>query len=93
MLDALINAEVEVTDVEIEDGVMSVYTVPTDFGKAQKGIEDLIPDVKFDVCEITLLPQEYVTLDSDEDKELWERLINMLNECEDVQQIYHNVQN
>ncbi|SJZ84534.1 YebC/PmpR family DNA-binding transcriptional regulator [Anaerorhabdus furcosa] len=93
MLDALISADVEVTDLEIEEGVMSVYTIPTDFGKAQKAIEDLIPDVKFDVCEITLLPQEYVQLTSDEDKELWERLNNMLNECEDVQSIYHNVQN
>lgn len=92
MLDALIGAEVDVTDLEIEDGIMSVYTAPTDFGKAQKAIEDLLPEVKFDVCEITLLPQEYVTLDSAEDKELWERLCTMLNAVDDVQQIYHNVQ-
>ncbi|MFV0550650.1 MAG: YebC/PmpR family DNA-binding transcriptional regulator [Anaerorhabdus sp.] len=93
MLDALISAEVDVVDLEIEDGIMSVYTAPTDFGKAQKAIEDLIPEVKFDVCEITLLPQEYVQLDSAEDKELWDRLVNLLNDVEDVQQIYHNVQN
>ncbi len=93
MLDALITAEVDVVDLEIEEGIMSVYTAPTDFGKAQKAIEDLIPEVKFDVCEITLLPQEYVQLDSAEDKELWDRLVNLLNDVEDVQQIYHNVQN
>lgn len=92
MLDALISADVEVTDLDIEDGIMSVYVIPTDFGKAQKAIEDMIPEVKFDVCEITLLPQEYVKISSAEDKELWDRLLNMLNDVEDVQQIYHNVE-
>ncbi|MFI3284789.1 MAG: YebC/PmpR family DNA-binding transcriptional regulator [Erysipelotrichaceae bacterium] len=92
MLDTLIMADVNVTDVEIEDGEMSVYVEPTDFHKAQVAIEELIEGVNFDVCEITLLPNEYVTIDTDEEKELWERLLRLLNEVEDVQQVYHNVQ-
>jgi transcriptional/translational regulatory protein YebC/TACO1 len=31
------------------------------------------------------------TLDSEEDKEKFERLISMLNELDDVQEIYHNI--
>lgn len=93
MLDALIMAEVNVTDLEVEDGVMTVYTESTDFHKAQTAITELVgEDVKFDVCEITMLPDEYVTIDDPEDKELWDRLITLLNDVEDVQKIYHNVE-
>lgn len=92
MLDILINADVNVNDLDIEEGVMSVYVDPTDFHKTQVAIENHIPNVHFEVCEITMLPNEYVTIDSAEDKELWERLLRLLNEVDDVQQVYHNVQ-
>lgn len=92
MLEALILAEVDVVDLEVEDGIMSVQVAISDFHKAQMAIEELIPDVKFDVCEITMLPNEYTTLTESEDIELFNRLINLLNEVDDVQQVYHNVQ-
>ena len=91
MLDTLINADVNVKDIETEDGVMTVYTEPTDFHKAQEAIETLIPDCKFDVSEIQMIPNETVTLTNPEDKEMWNRLMTLLNECEDVQKIYTNV--
>lgn len=92
MLEALITAEVDVIDLEVEDGNMTVQVAPGDFHKAQGAIEELIPDVKFDVCEITMLPNEYTKLIEDEDIELFKRLINLLNEVDDVQQVYHNVE-
>ncbi|MCI5774271.1 MAG: YebC/PmpR family DNA-binding transcriptional regulator [Erysipelotrichaceae bacterium] len=91
MLDALIMAEVEVIDIEVEEDTMTITTSFADFAKAQDAINELIPDVQFDVCEVTMLPQEYVSIDNPEDQELWDRLINLLNECEDVNKIYHNV--
>ncbi|MFR3846241.1 YebC/PmpR family DNA-binding transcriptional regulator, partial [Faecalibacillus intestinalis] len=36
-------------------------------------------------------PQEYVSLEG-EDMELFERLMNLLNACDDVDKIYHNFQ-
>ncbi len=38
------------------------------------------------------MPQEYVTLEG-EDLELFNRLLRLLNDCDDVDTIYHNVQN
>ncbi len=90
MLDALINADVEVTEIEVENAVMSVYVIPTDFAKAQNAIEELLGEVEFEVCEITTFAQEMVEL-SPEDKEQFERLLAMLNDVEDVQKVYHNV--
>ena len=91
MLDSLVMAEVDVIDMEVEDDTMTITTSFADFAKAQDAINELIPDVHFEVCEVTMLPQEYVTIDNPEDKELWDRLLNLLNECEDVNKIYHNV--
>ena len=91
MLDAMMEADVDVQDMTVEDGVMTVKTAFQDFGKAQDAIETLIPGVEFEICEVTMLPNEYVTLDSEEEKEQFQRLMNMLNECDDVNKIYTNV--
>ncbi len=93
MLDALIMAEVDVKDLEIEDGIMTVTTEVFDFNKAQIAITDIIgEEAEFDVCEITMLPDEYVKVEGAEDIELWERLLTLLDGVEDVQKIYHNVE-
>ena len=91
MLDNLIMAEVEVTDLEVEDGMMTVYTAPNDFFKAQTAITEMLGEIEFDVCELTMLPDEYVTVDNPDDRVLWDRLLMLLNEVDDVQKIYHNV--
>ena len=48
--------------------------------------------IEFDIDEIQTLPQDTVEL-AGEDMELFERLMNNLNNCDDVDQIYHNVAN
>ena len=47
---------------------------------------------RIDIDEIQTLPQDTVEL-AGEDMELFERLMNNLNDCDDVDQIYHNVAN
>ena len=91
MLEAMMEAEVDVQDISVEDGEMTVKTTFQDFGKAQDAIEKVIPGVEFDVCEATLLPTEFVTLDTQEDKEAFDNLLSMLNDCDDVNKIYTNV--
>ena len=92
MLDTLVNAEVDVNDLEVEDGVMTVYVAPSDLHKAQDAIETLIPNCEFSVCAIKMLPQEYVKLTDEHDKEMWNRLLSLLDEVEDVQEVFHNVE-
>lgn len=92
MMDALIMAEVELKDIEVEDGQMTITVDPTDLNKAKDAVESIIPEVTFDILEDTMLANEYVTLEG-EDLKLFQRLISMLNEVDDVQQVYHNVQN
>ncbi len=91
MLEALIENDVEVIDIEVDDDLMSIYAAPSDFAKAQKAIEDLLGEVKYDQCEIALYAQETTTLSDPDDLELWNRLLSLLDDVEDVQQVYHNV--
>ena len=90
MLEQLVNHDINVTDIEIEDNMMTVYVEPTDFHKGQVAIEELISDVNFDVCEIALIPNEYETLKG-EDATSFQRLLSLLDDVDDVQQVYHNV--
>ena len=92
MLDALANAEVDVQDIAVaDDGEMTVKVPKTDFAKAQDAIEKMIPGVEFDTCEITMLPAEWTSLSTDEDKEGLKKLLDMLDECDDVNSVYTNV--
>ncbi len=91
MLDALIENDCDVQELEVEEGTMSIYVNPVDLYKAKTAVESILPDVNFEVMENTMLPHDYVTLESDEDKEMWQRLSSMLDELDDVQNVYHNI--
>lgn len=90
MLEAMLEAEVDVTDMSVEDGEMTLQTAFADFGKAQEAIEKLIPNVEFDRCETTMMPNEFVELTETEDIEAYHKLMDMLNDVEDVNKVYTN---
>ena len=93
VLDALVMAEVDAQDiVSEEDGTIKIIGEPTDLYKIKTAIEEAKPDVEFDVDEITTTPQDYVELEGD-DMMLFERLMDLLDDCDDVDQIFHNVSN
>lgn len=92
MLDALMEAEVDVQDLSVdEDGMMTVKTSFTDFGKGQEAIEKIVSGVEFETCEATLLPDEYVTLTAQEDIDAYHKLMDMLDDADDVNKVYTNV--
>jgi len=91
MLDALISADVDVKDLELEDENMTVYVNPVDLYKAKEAIEELILNIQFDVLEISMLPQSYVELSDEEEIQQYDRFMSMIDQVDDVQQVYHNV--
>jgi len=90
MLDSLIENDCDVQELEVEEGTMSVYVNPADLYKAKAAVESILPEVTFDVLENTMLPHDYVSLEG-EDVEMWARLSGMLDEIDDVQNVYHNI--
>lgn len=91
ILEALLMNEVDIQNIETEEDMVTVYGEPTDFYAIKEAIES-IPEkeINFEIEETTRLANEYVDLES-EDLELFQRLLDMLNVIEDVQDVYHNV--
>jgi len=86
-LDALMEADVDVTDIENEDGMISVFAPSTEYFKAKQALEPL--GVDFEVDEIQYLAQNLSPLAGD-DVEQFEQLLSLLNDNDDVQNIYHS---
>ncbi|HIH0899651.1 TPA: YebC/PmpR family DNA-binding transcriptional regulator [Vibrio cholerae] len=89
ILEALMMADAEVTDIEHEDGVITVFAPNTEFFKVKTALNEAFPDLTLDVEEITFVPQNR-TVVSDEDAEKFQKFLDMLDDCDDVQQVYHN---
>ncbi|HWL11312.1 MAG TPA: YebC/PmpR family DNA-binding transcriptional regulator [Planctomicrobium sp.] len=89
VLEALLNAGVDVTDVESSDGTITVYAPPTELYKASNALRESFPNVELETQEITLFPQNRKEISLD-DKPLFEKFMTMLGDCEDTQEVYHN---
>ena len=90
VLEALMMADVDVTDVEVEDGKVSVFAPHTEYFKAKTALTEAFDGITFEVDEITWVPQTHVEIDDEETIEAFEKLINMLEDVDDVQNVYHN---
>jgi len=91
VLEALLEADVDVSDVESEDGMITVLVPPPEYNKAKTALTALLGDIEFEADEITFIPQTSCPL-SGEDAAQFEKFLGMLNECDDVQDVYHNAE-
>ncbi|MFJ8263624.1 YebC/PmpR family DNA-binding transcriptional regulator [Rummeliibacillus sp. NPDC094406] len=90
VLELLIEADVDVRDVFEEGESTIIYAEPDQFNAVQEALK--AQDItEYGVAELTMLPQTEVQLDG-EDLDKFERLIDLLEELEDVQHVYHNVE-
>jgi YebC/PmpR family DNA-binding regulatory protein len=88
-IEILLEADVDVRDVVEEEESVIVYADPDQFHAVQEAFKNA-GITEFTVAELTMLPQTYVTLPEDA-KAQFEKLIDALEDLEDVQQVYHNV--
>lgn len=90
VMELLLEADVDVRDIMEEDETVIVYAEPDQFHAVQEAFKNA-GITEFTVAEQTMLAQNYVTLEG-EAKAQFEKLIDALEELEDVQQVYHNVE-
>jgi len=90
VLEAMFAADVAIEEVESKDGYIVIFAPPAEFYKAKTAVLEAFPDVDLETQEITFLPQTSKTL-SAEDQAQFEKFLDMLNDCDDVQDVYHNV--
>lgn len=90
-LEALLEEDVDVTDIENEEGQLTVFVPHTEYNKAKQAIITAFGEVEFDVDEIQFVPKGTTPISGD-DIAVMEKLIDMLNDVDDVQNVYHNAE-
>ena len=71
-----------------DDGSFEIYTAWEDLGSVRDAIE--AAGFKIDNAEVTMIPDNYVTLTDPEDIKNLNRTLDLLDEDDDVQAVYHN---
>ncbi len=74
-------------DVGEDDGVWEVITAPADFETVREALD--AASIKYSDEEVTMLPQTTTALQGKEAEQMI-RLMDLLDDCEDVQKVYTN---
>ncbi|MCI8537576.1 MAG: YebC/PmpR family DNA-binding transcriptional regulator [Oscillospiraceae bacterium] len=85
MMDAL---EAGASDFSSEGEIFEVYTEPDACGAVAEALE--AKGYTFESAQVEMVPQNYIKLESEEDIKNMEKLIDMLDDDDDVQNVWHN---
>ena len=80
--------DMDVLDIEIDDDI-TIYTEADKFLEVKDGLDKLGYD-KYIVSEVTFVPDNYIELDEEATEKVMS-LIEALEDIDDVQAVYHNL--
>ena len=75
-------------DVDDEEGEITIYGSPTSFGEIQKHLEE--NDFEITAAEFTYIPNDLKDV-SEEERETIDKMVEKLEDFEDVQNVYTNM--
>ncbi|WP_297283446.1 YebC/PmpR family DNA-binding transcriptional regulator [uncultured Agathobaculum sp.] len=78
-------------DFQADDDTFEIYTTPEDFSAVREALETL--GYSFVEAEVELVPQNYITLEKEEDMAQMRKLLDNLEDNDDVQAVWHNWEN
>jgi YebC/PmpR family DNA-binding regulatory protein len=90
VLEAMLDADININEIECKDNQLTIFAPPDEFYKAKTALLQAFPGTELDVQEITFLAQTSKELNP-EDLAMFQKFIGMLNDCDDVQDVFHNV--
>ena len=88
MMDAL---DAGAADFQPEEGCFTIYTDPADFNAVAKALEE--KGYKFESAQIEMVPQNYQKLENPEDISNMEKMLDIFEDDDDVQNVWHNWDN
>ncbi len=89
ILEALLTADVDVSDIENETGKITIFTPQADYFKAKQALIDSFGEIDFEVDEIQFVPRSGTTISGD-DVVMFEKFLDLLNDLDDVQNVFHD---
>lgn len=87
----LLDAGVDVSNYEIDEDYITLYADASAYSEVRIALKDAMPELEFEEDGVKWLPLAASELTDDKEIEQFQRLIDMLNELDDVQEVYHNV--
>ncbi len=78
-------------DFQADENTFEIYTTPDDFSAVREALETLGYD--FVEAEVEMVPQNYITLENEEDMAKMRKLLDNLEDNDDVQAVWHNWEN
>lgn len=85
MEDAL---EAGASDFEADDDIFTIYTEPSDFGAVRDEIAS--KGYTFASAEVEMVPNTYTSLDTQEAKDNMQKMLDMFDDNDDIQNVWHN---
>ena len=92
LFEQLMMQDVNVKDIETDEDVVVITGDAKEYNNIRKALISINPDIDLEVDEISMVALDKVTLEDEEDKEMFDKLLSMLDDIEDVQNVYHNVE-
>ena len=78
-------------DFQADENTFEIYTTPDDFSAVREALETL--GYSFVEAEVEMVPQNYITLENEEDMDKMRKLLDGLEDNDDVQAVWHNWEN
>ena len=92
LFEAIMMEDVQIKDIETDEDLVVITGDAKEYNNIRKALVNFDSNIDLEVDEISMVPLDKITLDNEEDKELFEKLLTMLDDIEDVQNVYHNVE-
>jgi len=91
MLDLLMEQGVDIKDIESDGDTIVITGDAKEYNNIKKALLAINPNMDIELDEVSMVSLDKVKLEG-EDLEMFNKLLNMLDEIEDVQNVYHNVE-
>ena len=91
LFESLMMEDVDVKDIETDEDVVVITGDAKEYNNIRKALLNINPDIDLEVDEISMVALDKISLEG-EDKEMFDKLLSMLDDIEDVQNVYHNVE-
>ena len=75
-------------DFSEEEDSFEITTAPEDFSQVRETLEK--EGLSMASAEVTMIPQTWVSLSDEQDIKMMNRILDLLDEDDDVQEVYHN---
>ena len=92
VLELLLEEECDVEDIVLDDDLVTVYAPATEYAHVKEVLEKQNENIEFIEDHISWLPTVKTKLVTEEDEKQYNRLMTMLDDIDDVQDIYHNIE-